>query len=264
MKMRFGLVMITLLLGVSFDSIGQKKKMTNPVIAHRGAWKNTKVPQNSIASLQEAIKLGCVGSEFDVRITADGHPVVVHDPVHDGVSIDNALYSEVGKLKLSNGEPLPTLESYLNAGSGKNSTTLVLEIKVSQLGKEQTLLLTRKCVETVKKSKMTKKVDYISFDYDACKLVKQLDPRANVAYLNGDIAPSQLKKEGVDGIDYHLGVFRKNENWIKEAQDNKMPINVWTVNKEEDMKWFLGKKFDFITTDEPELLFSLLKAEGAK
>ncbi len=256
--------MLSLLMAVPFQGIGQKKKMTNPVIAHRGAWKNTKVPQNSIASLQEAIKMGCVGSEFDVRITSDGYPVVVHDPTHDGVAIDSSLYSEVGKLKLSNGEPLPTLESYLKAGSGKHATTLVLEIKVSQLGKDQTLLLTRKCVEMVKKMKLTKKVDYISFDYDACKLVKQLDPGANVAYLTGDIAPSELKKEGVDGIDYNLRVFRKNESWIKEAQDNKMPLNVWTVNKEEDMKWFLGKKFDFITTDEPELLLSLLKAEAGK
>lgn len=264
MKMSFCLIMISLLLGVSFDGTGQKKKMTNPVIAHRGAWKNTKVPQNSIASLQEAIKMGCVGSEFDVRITEDGHPVVIHDPTHDGLSIDESSYSEVSKLRLSNGEPLPTLESYLKAGAGKNSTTLVLEIKVSQLGKEQTLLLTRKCVETVKKMKMSKKVDYISFDYDACKLVKQLDSRANVAYLKGDVAPSQLKKEGINGIDYNLGVFRKNESWIKEAQDNKMSTNAWTVNKEEDMKWFLGKKFDFITTDEPELLLSLLKSESGK
>lgn len=256
--------MFSLLLGIAFDSMGQKKRMTNPVIAHRGAWKNTMVPQNSLASLREAIKMGCIGSEFDVRITADGHPVVIHDPVHDGVVIDSSLYSEVSKLKLSNGESLPALESYLKEGRGKHSTVLVLEIKTSQLGKEQTLLLTRKCVETVKKMKMSKKVDYIAFDYDACKLVKQLDSKANVAYLNGDKAPSELRKEGVTGIDYHMRVFRKNENWIQEAQDQKMPVNVWTVNSEEDMKWFLGKKFDFITTDEPELLFSLLKAEIGK
>lgn len=257
-------MMISLLLGVSFDGTGQKKKMINPVIAHRGAWKNTKVPQNSIASLQEAIKIGCVGSEFDVRMTSDGHLVVVHDATHDGVAIDKTPYSEVSKLRLSNGEPLPTLESYLKAGAGKHSTTLVLEIKASQLGKEQTLMLARKCVEGVKKAKMTKKVDYISFDYDACKLVKEMDPRANVAYLNGDIAPSELKKEGINGIDYQLGVFRKNEGWIKEARDNKISVNVWTVNKEEDMKWFLEKRVDFITTDEPELLFSLIKAESGQ
>ena len=43
----------------------------NQVIAHRGAWKKNNFPQNSIASLNEAVKLGCYGSEFDVWMTAD-------------------------------------------------------------------------------------------------------------------------------------------------------------------------------------------------
>ena len=40
----------------------------NQVIAHRGAWKKNKFPENSIASLNEAIRLKCFGSEFDVYI----------------------------------------------------------------------------------------------------------------------------------------------------------------------------------------------------
>lgn len=246
------------LLTVIVFPVSAQKKGKNPVIAHRGAWKNTQVPQNSIASLKEAIRLGCIGSEFDVRITADGHPVIAHDPVHDGVAIDKSGFAEVSRLKLSNGEAIPTLESYLRAGAGQKGTRLVLEIKASQAGKEQTLLLTRKCVETVSKLKMKKRVDYISFDHDACKLVKSLDPKANIAYLNGDIAPAVLAAEGINGIDYHFSIFRKNESWIEEAHRSKMEVNVWTVNKEEDMKWFLDKSVDYITTDEPELLFSLL------
>ena len=33
-----------------------------------------------------------------------------------------------------------------------------------------------------------------------------------------------------------------------------MKINVWTVNNDVDMKYFIEKKVDYITTDEPELL----------
>jgi glycerophosphoryl diester phosphodiesterase len=54
-------------------SMGQKENTTR-VIAHRGAWKNTGVPENSIASLQHAIALGCYGSEFDVHLSADSVP----------------------------------------------------------------------------------------------------------------------------------------------------------------------------------------------
>lgn len=239
--------------------VSAQKKMKNPVIAHRGVWKNTNVPQNSIASLREAIKLGCVGSEFDVRITSDGHAVVIHDGSHDGVSIDGSDLATVRKLKLSNGEQIPTLEEYLIAGAKQNVTRLVLEIKSSEKGKSQSLLLARKCVEAVHKLKLKKKVDYIAFDYDVCKLVRSLDKKAHIAYLNGDIKPEDLLEGGIRGIDYHMNVFRKNEDWIENAKLHNISTNVWTVNKEEDMKWFLERRFEFITTDEPELLFSLLK-----
>ena len=46
----------------------------NPVVAHRGAFKSKKLPENSIASLQEAIRLQCSGSEFDVRMSVDDSP----------------------------------------------------------------------------------------------------------------------------------------------------------------------------------------------
>ena len=39
------------------------------VIAHRGAWKEFNLPENSIASLEKAIELKCDGAEFDVRRT---------------------------------------------------------------------------------------------------------------------------------------------------------------------------------------------------
>ena len=52
----------------------------NRVIAHRGAWKNTGVPENSIAALRHAVTLGCEGSEFDVHMSADSVPLVNHDP----------------------------------------------------------------------------------------------------------------------------------------------------------------------------------------
>jgi len=55
---------------------------SNTVIAHRGAFKKNGFPENSIASLREAIRLGCTGSEFDVRMTADEVLVVNHDPHH--------------------------------------------------------------------------------------------------------------------------------------------------------------------------------------
>jgi glycerophosphoryl diester phosphodiesterase len=79
----------------------------NIIVAHRGAWKKNNLPQNSIASLKEAIKLQYTGSEFDVRMTADDSLVIHHDPTYNGLEIEKTNYANLETFKLSNGEKLP-------------------------------------------------------------------------------------------------------------------------------------------------------------
>lgn len=232
--------------------------ITNKVIAHRGAWKNTGAAENSIAALQHAIRLGCQGSEFDVHMTADSVPVINHDPTIQGLTIASSSSDQLEKLKLSSGENMPTLEAYIKAGLGQNNTKLVLEIKPTT-SKERALQLTRKVVQTVKDLKAQAWIDYISFDYNICLELNRLDPYARVAYLNGDKSPAALAADKLWGFDYHFNVFKKNEHWIDEAKQKGLTINAWTVNDEAMLKWFLSKDIDFITTNEPELLLKLVK-----
>lgn len=230
------------------------------VIAHRGAWKTQGLPQNSIASLDRAIELGCFGSEFDVHLTKDNILVINHDRDYYGMDIETSMYKDLLAIKHPNGESIPTLEEYLKEGKKQNKTRLVLELKTSIISKERTLKATEMCVSMVKKLKMNDLVDYIFFDYDAGKLVHELNPKADVAYLNGDIAPEQAKKDGYTGIDYNLNVYKKNPTWIKDAHAAGLTVNVWTVNTEEDMLNFIDQNVEFITTDEPEKLLNLLNA----
>ncbi|MFT3747587.1 MAG: glycerophosphodiester phosphodiesterase family protein [Agriterribacter sp.] len=231
----------------------------NIVVAHRGAWKKNNLPENSIASLREAVRIGCAGSEFDVHLTADDTLIVNHDDKYAGKKIEENTYASLAETKLSNGETIPTARAYLLAGMQQHTTKLVFEIKPSTISKERGQVLAKKCVELVKELKAEPWVMYISFDYDIVKKVLELQPGANVAYLNGEKSPALLKADNVPGLDYHYNVFKKNPGWVTEAKQNKVELNVWTVNSAEDMKWFIDQKFDYITTNEPELLFELLK-----
>lgn len=235
--------------------------LKNKVIAHRGAWRTENLPENSIASLNRAIELHCGGSEFDVWMTADGVIVVNHDPTHQGLNVETSTYKELAAKKLKNGETIPTLEEYIAAGQKQKYTKLILEIKTSKISKERTLELAEKCVQTVKRMKAKKLVDYIAFDYDAGLKVIELDKKADVSFLsgNGDVTPAQLKKDGFAGLDYHLNVYKKHPEYIEQARSLGLTTNAWTVDKKEDMKWLLNKGIDFITTDEPETLLQLLK-----
>jgi glycerophosphoryl diester phosphodiesterase len=237
--------------------MGQSKVVTH-VIAHRGAWKNTGVPENSIAALHHAIRLGCWGSEFDVHMSVDSVPFILHDHSIQEIHIEKTSASELRKIQLSNGETLPTLEEYLRAGKSQNKTRLILEIKSSSINKERSLALAAKCVEMVHKENVASITEYIAFDFDVCKKVKSIDPAAIVTYLNGDKSPEELAAAGLDGLDYHFSILKKNELWLQDAHLRKLITNAWTVNDEETMKWLIDRNINFITTNEPEKLIQLL------
>lgn len=229
------------------------------VIAHRGAWKVEGLPQNSIASLHRAIELGCAGTEFDVHLTKDDVLVVNHDKDFYGIDIATATYDELLAKKHPNGEAIPTAEAYLREGMKQKKTKLIFELKTSGLGKERTLHSADLSVELVKRLGAEAMVEYIAFDYDACKRIIALDPKAKVYYLNGDITPAQAKKDGLTGLDYHYNVYKENPTWIKEAHDLGLAINAWTVNTEDEMHALLSQQVEFITTDQPALLLDAIK-----
>lgn len=258
---------IVILMAVAGEGCHSSRQMSsvhtflpNQVIAHRGAWKKNNFPQNSIASLREAIRIGCAGSEFDVHLTADDSLVICHDDDFQGLTIEKSRFDDLRAKPLPNGERIPTLYEYLSEGLKQNKTRLVLEVKKSIISKERTLALTAKCVEEVQKLKAQPWIVYISFDYDACKKIRQLDSRANVEYLNGDIAPAQLKSDNITGLDYQVKVFREHPEWIAEARALHLDLNAWTVNADKDLQYFLDQKFDYITTNEPERLFELISS----
>lgn len=230
----------------------------NVVVAHRGAWKTNSFPENSIASLKQAIKIGCTGSEFDAHLTADDSLVICHDDHYQGLLIEQSSFADLAAKPLSNGERIPTLREYLEMGTTQEKTRLVLEIKKSVINDARTLVLTQRCVEEVRKLNAQHIVVYISFDYAACLKVRELDKNANIEYLNGDIAPDKIKADNLNGIDYHMSVFKKHPEWIADAKKLGVDLNAWTVNSKEDLQYFLDQKFDLITTNEPELLFSLI------
>lgn len=264
--MKVSILAITLMALLSKGPEPRTKEMAlkgpwnkNPVIAHRGAWKKNNLPENSIASLKEAVRLGCFGSEFDVHMTADSILVVNHDAEFLGLPIAKLSYQELLAKKHSNGESIPTLEAYLKEGMKQKRTRLILELKPSKISQERDLQMTTKAVAMVKNLKAETWVDYISFSYEILKHVKVLQPKANVAYLNGDASLEKLKADGFYGADYHLAVYKKGE-WFQKARELGLTLNVWTVNTADDMNWFLDNKVDFITTNEPELLFEVIKS----
>ena len=226
------------------------------VIAHRGYWDCEGSAQNSIASLKKAQELNIYGSEFDVWMTSDGVLIVFHDSKIEGLTIEDTPYAQLKDLSLKNGEKIPTLEAYLQQGKKDQRTKLILELKPhNSKGKEDEAVAA--VVKMVQKNGMRKQTEYISFSMNICKELLRFDSKADVAYLNGDLPPNELKTLKISGIDYNTSVLKKNKHWIDEARKLNMTVNVWTVNDEADMQAMINAGVHYITTDKPTVAKSL-------
>ena len=232
------------------------------VVAHRGYWKAEGAAQNSIASLLAAGRIGAYGSEFDVNLTADGILVVNHDFTYHGYKIYDTPFEVLHNdtLRLSNGELIPTLDEYLEASLQYPEMKLVFELK-SEGDPAYEALAVPGSVEAIKKYGVEDRVEFISFSLSACVEFAKLMPKCRVEYLGEEeLAPAELKKMGISGIDYYYPVFDKHPEWIQEAHELGMIVNAWTVNQEEDIVRMLQLGVDHITTNEPELAQQLIAA----
>ena len=230
------------------------------VISHRGYWTAPNSAQNSLASFTKADSVGVFGSEIDVWLTADDKLIVNHDRVYKGtdINMEKATLKEITSIVLPNGENIPTLDAYLRLVAAKPDTRLILDMKsLSDLKRED--LAAEKIVKALRKYNLLDRTDIIAFSINACLAFKKLMPDGRIFYLNGDLAPRSIKKLGLTGIDYSMSVLRKNPKWVEQAHKEGLEVNVWTVDTEEDMRYFIDLGVDYITTDYPERLQALLK-----
>ncbi len=243
---------VFLLFLASFNLCAQN--MDTKIIAHRGAWKEYNLPQNSITSLNKAIELKCFGTEFDVHLTKDNVVVVNHDHDFYGLDIETSNYNELLTKEHPNGEKIPTLAEYFSVGLNQKATKLILEIKTSAIdGTNRTKKLIDVILKELPQPAIPDNVEFILFDFDSAVYLKQQVPHFSVHYLNGDKSAEDIQAVNLNGIDYYFKLFLNNPDLLKEFQQKHLKTNSWTVNDLNIAKQFDAAKIDYITTDYPEL-----------
>jgi glycerophosphoryl diester phosphodiesterase len=158
------------------------------ILGHRGA--SALAPENTLAAFSRAISDGADGIEFDVRLSRDGIPVVIHDAnLKRTASLDRPV-SEMTAAELQNvdvggwfgdgnanrgesfrGEKLPTLAQVFELFS-TNSGLLYVEMKCD---KAEGSALAAAVVRLTREYQMADRVVVESFDHTAIAAVKQID-----------------------------------------------------------------------------------------
>lgn len=103
--------------GFRFD--GRKDPI---VAAHRGA--SERALENSLDAVSRSVADGADLIEFDVRLSAEGTPVVIHDErtgrtARENLRVERCDAARLRKVRLKNGEPLPFLSDVLDVVRGK-------------------------------------------------------------------------------------------------------------------------------------------------
>ncbi|MDH3229033.1 MAG: glycerophosphodiester phosphodiesterase [Alphaproteobacteria bacterium] len=112
-----------------------------PVMGHRGA--KGHAPENTLAGIEKAAALGCRWVEFDVKLTADNHIILMHDDELDRTTdgkgpVAGATLEEIRKLDAGRwfsadltGEQVPTLDEAMQALAARGMSANI-EIKASK------------------------------------------------------------------------------------------------------------------------------------
>lgn len=238
--------------------------MSHPLLitAHRGS--SALAPENTLASLRQAIADGADSAEVDVQVTTDGELVLFHDDDLQRICGDPRLlrelaYDEISHLDVGRwfspqfaGERVPRLADAI-ALSQQAELKLNLELKAAcpspdfacrVVQQVDTLGFAQHCVLT-------------SFNRDLLYQVRQLMPHGTLGLIC-DTAPGPAE----DWLNlYSLAANAVTPELVARLHSQNKALHVWTVNQPETMQRLIRAEVDSIITDSPALLRQVLKQE---
>ncbi|MCB5907219.1 glycerophosphodiester phosphodiesterase [Streptomyces pinistramenti] len=263
---------------------GHHKTVT---VAHRGA--PTYAPENTIASIDTAHRLGSTWVENDVQRTKDGELIVMHDttltrttnveqvfPGRAPWKVADFTLNEIEKLDAGSwfgpkftGERVPTLRAYMDAVT-HNGQKLLLELKSPELypGIELQALRELRHEGWLDRDHVKHRLIVQSFNGNAIKTVHTLRPDIKTAFL-GNPSAAQLP-------DYAKFCDQINPTYkaatpayidavhaLKGPHGRPMEVYTWTVDDAAAAVKLAGSGADGIITNKADMVRSALRKHSS-
>ena len=232
------------------------------VVAHRGA--SAQAPENTLEAFRLGIEQGADALELDVRLSADGIAVVIHDPTIDrttngtgavaGLSLEELQRSDAG-----GGARIPTLRAVLESFP---SIPILLEVKAPEA---QGAVATE-----IDRAGARERVVIASFQHRALEQLRQgpyligADRRDVTAlYTLGRL---HLETASPRCLCYAVpwrwrGKLEVPRPWfIRAATRQNRPVHVWTVDEPEIANLLWQRGACGIITNRPGVIRKALKA----
>ena len=238
------------------------------VVGHRGAMGHA--PENTMASFRRAVSLGADAVELDVRLSADGEAVVIHDSTVDRTTDGKGAVAEMEVVELKrlnagvrwggeyDGEGIPTLGQFLAWAAGR--TEAVIEIKGEP---EPPLDLVRAVVALVTESRMVESVMVISFHHPSVRRVREMLPEVATGILyTGHLCDTAAAARAAAADSVRPGWHHVTRGLVEEVHAAGLIVAPWTVNDQAAMEALLAMGVDSIATNYPDRLRLLVGARA--
>ena len=231
-------------------------------IAHRGGL--AYAPENTLAAIKNAIKIGADYVEIDVHLSKDGEVVVIHDDTLDRTTDGTGLVREKTMKDLMRldvgrwfsyefeGEKVPTLGEVFDLA--KDKIGVVIEIKNGPYFYEN---IEKKILDIAEEKGMLSKIIVISFDHEAIKRVKAIDPlvKTGLLYFANIVDMEHLADE--TGARFMCPCWKMvTPDTVRRAKEAGLKINIWTLDEPQLIRKFLEMGVDCISSNMPDVLLN--------
>lgn len=235
----------------------------SPLVAHRGA--SLDAPENTLSAIRLAAERGATWVETDVRLTADGGLVMIHDATLDRTTngtgrIGHMDFADIIGLDSGSwfapdfaGEPVLDLTAFLR-GILDNGLCLQLELKESS-GREEAL--TRAAIDTVKDIwPIGERGLYLSSFSERCMgLAAEMLPEVPRAIATEFVPENPaLRLQETRCQILHVQAAAATAELCAEMRAADIEFAVATVNDADDARQFLDAGATSVLSDIPDLL----------
>ena len=183
-------------------------------------------------------------------------------------------------------QKIPKLSDLLKLSSDNDFDDLLINLEIKSTPIEKGLTpspeeMVKIVIDEVSRSNLSDKIIYSSFDWRVLREIKERDPKIPRAHLTSgakgkiydkspwlDFTPLHSEVElpklikALGGSAWHPNYKDVNKEVIEISRNEGLPVNVWTVNKEQDMLRMIDYGVDGIMTDYPLKLKELCDKEN--
>jgi glycerophosphoryl diester phosphodiesterase len=237
------------------------------VVAHRGA--SVDQPENTLPSFEAAIGAGADVVELDVRLSADGVAVVMHDPdvsrATDGHGFVHEMpLPELKRLDASRGKgprtEVATLREVLDLVSGRAGADLEIKnIPGEPAFDSPTEAVLQAALRELDAASFSGDVIISSFNIITIERSLTLAPDLPTGFLTvGAIEPSAaLAYARGAGHAWVLpsvdALLRAGKAFVDEAHGAGIRVGTWTVDDQNSLATLFGWGVDAVASNDPEL-----------